>query len=153
MFLFKITELFINLLMCTNRKIPNKLNFTWDISSHSPQTFQAPSQGLGEKHQLLLSCSRQDWQQRGSISHCSIFLKPIHTPAHTLTSTVTSHILLSAGQYICVLNSPGIWEVNLFSHFWIYWSYFMFGEHVGRIWCTCSLITVGKGSGSYFSFK
>lgn len=91
--------------------------------------------------------------QKGSNSHCIIFLKTIHTPARALTSAVTSYILLSAGQYICLLNSPSTWEVNLFSHFWVYWSYFVFGLHVGRISCACSLISVGKGSGSYFSFK
>lgn len=91
--------------------------------------------------------------QKGSNSHCTIFLKTIYTPAHALTSVVTSYILLSAGQYICLLNSPGTWEVKFFSHFWVYWSYFVFGLHVGRIWRACSFVSVGKGSGSYFTFK
>lgn len=91
--------------------------------------------------------------QKGPNSHCTIFLKTIHTPAYALTSVVTSYILLSAGQYICLLNSPSTWEVNLFSRFWFYWSYFMFGLHVGGIWCACFLTSLGKGSGSFFSFK
>lgn len=46
-----IAELFIKSLICTNRKDIKQKKFVFAITentSHSPQVFQAPSQGLGE---------------------------------------------------------------------------------------------------------
>lgn len=160
MILFRIIEL----LMCTNKKkkqTTHQTNSIWHYRDYLTPTPNFPSTKSGTRwktcntncHIHVPDQTDSNTCQKGSISHCKIFLKTIHTPAHALTSTVTSYILLSAGQYICLLNSPSIWEVNLFSHFWVYWSYFVFGLHAGRIRCACSLISAGKGSRRYFSFK
>ena len=73
--LFRITELFINLLKCTNRKNTKQIIFDiTEIISHSPQAFQAQSQGLGAKPATpIVAFTDKNTCQKGSFSHCSIF--------------------------------------------------------------------------------